>query len=367
MQVSYKIVLTFISIIWGVLSLPGAPSNKADSLRYEVIMNHKMLNDINLKENFINSIDITSKRLILISTNNQFYLLGWGGIVPVGDKIMGNIDAYAYTSDSILMLIIKNEICKFDSLGNLSKIIKLPKEGMGISAGKQVMYVYDRNKGQQENSIYVIAKGRWYKKLLDITTPINSIAELNDSILFASKNGLFSFCPKNKKVKILASLSSDKEIISIAVNDAGDVIYFATQQEIYALKDLKLVKIIDAFGGIIKYFNKSLIVFDSEYQFIFRIVGIDTEVISAVQSINTLVSDKQTSKTLINSDIINMVKQKLSDGLIINIINRSSVNFNLSVDSMIYLSSQNVSSAVIMAMKNAMKSKISKESNKTNH
>ncbi|MDO9340507.1 MAG: hypothetical protein Q7T72_08280 [Bacteroidales bacterium] len=61
----------------------------------------------------------------------------------------------------------------------------------------------------------------------------------------------------------------------------------------------------------------------------------------------------QTTETLTNSTIIKMVKAKLSDDLIIDEINSSKVNFNVSIDSIKFLSSENVSSRVIQAMKTA--------------
>jgi predicted nucleic acid-binding Zn-ribbon protein len=65
------------------------------------------------------------------------------------------------------------------------------------------------------------------------------------------------------------------------------------------------------------------------------------------------ISYAQTTETLTNSIIIKMVKAKLSDDLIIGEINGSKVNFNLSTDSIIFLSNANVSSSVLQAMKSA--------------
>jgi predicted nucleic acid-binding Zn-ribbon protein len=59
----------------------------------------------------------------------------------------------------------------------------------------------------------------------------------------------------------------------------------------------------------------------------------------------------QTTETLTNSTIIKMVKAKLSDDLIIDQINSSKVNFNVSTDSVKYLSGNNVSNKVIQVMK----------------
>jgi predicted nucleic acid-binding Zn-ribbon protein len=61
----------------------------------------------------------------------------------------------------------------------------------------------------------------------------------------------------------------------------------------------------------------------------------------------------QTTETLTNSIIIKMVKAKLSDDLIIGEISGSKVNFNVSTDSIRFLSNSNVSSRVIQAMKSA--------------
>jgi predicted nucleic acid-binding Zn-ribbon protein len=61
----------------------------------------------------------------------------------------------------------------------------------------------------------------------------------------------------------------------------------------------------------------------------------------------------QTTETLTNSIIIKMVKANLSDDLIISEINGSKVNFNVSTDSIKFLSNSNVSSRIIQAMKSA--------------
>lgn len=342
-------------------------SFKSDSLRFEVLMSSKMLNDIQINARFINSLGITSNRLILLSTTNQFYLLGWGGIEPLGKKLGGNIGSYSFTPDSLLMTIRNNELCSFDSLGNLSKLFKLPSEGMGISTGKYVMYVYDRNKDKQKNSLYVIAKGGKYAKLFEVQKPINSVVEMNNLILFSTENAVFSFNPKNNKLKALVALPKDKEIISIAMDTSSKTIYFSTASMVYALKDSSVVIITDQFGGVLRYFDDGLIVFNPEKKFLIRIVGLEENLASKKQAMKVTADKKQTVDILTNATIIDLVKTKLSDDLIINIINSSRVNFNVSVDSMIFLSNQNVSSAVIMAMKNAMKRKTSNGLNSINH
>jgi hypothetical protein len=282
-------------VLWR-FAVQGFPV-KSDSLRFEVLLSSKMLNDIHLQANFINSIGITPNRLILLSTNDQFYVLGWGGIAPLGKKFMGNIDGYAFTSDGFLMVISNNYICMPDSAVNLSKLIKLPNEGMGISPGKDVMFVYDQNKNQQKNALYLIAKGGKYARLFEVTTPINSVVEMNDSILFATENGLFSFNLNSKKIKALAALSRDKEVKSIAVDTSGNSIYFSTNNMIFALKDSGAVMITDQFGGVLRYFNEGLIVFNPEKKFLVRIAGIEDNIASKMQSVKNVIKGKTDNKT----------------------------------------------------------------------
>lgn len=364
MRIINKILFTFLLMILTHL-LYGSSTSK-DSLIYEVLLSENMANNILPNEKFINSIDITSNHLILLSTNNQYYLLGWGGIIPLGKKVTGRIGSYSYTSDSLLMTIRNNELCVFDLQGNLSKLYTLPSTGMGISGGKYGMYVFDRNGEKQKQALFVLVKGGKYSKLFEIPTPIQSVVEMNNSILFATQNTLFCYDLYSKGLKALVALSNGQEIKSLAFDTSSSRIYFSTSSMIYAIKDSSAALVTDKFGGILRFFNDGLIVFNPEKKFLIRIVGLEGKIASIKQPMKTAANDKQILAALTNTSIIDMVKQKLSDGLIINMINRSRVDFNLSVDSMIYLSSQNVSSAVIMAMKNAMKRKTSNVSNDGN-
>jgi hypothetical protein len=350
----FKKILLSILFIFCIQAGYGL-SIKDDSLRFEILLSSKMLNDTLSEEKFVNSIDITSNRLILLSTTNQYYLLGWGGIGPLGQKVTGNIGSFAFTSDSLLMTIRNNELCGFESDVNLSKLFDLPNEGMGISSGKYVMYIYDRDIEKTKYALYVIAKGGNYYKLFEVPSPIKSVVEMNSSILFATGNGLFSFNLKDKNLKALAVLPKDEEIKSIAVDTSSNRIYFSTENVIYALVDSKAAIVFDDFGGILRFFDNGLMVFNPDKKFLIRIIGIEDRL--KLQPTFPAAYTKPTSGLLTNSTIINLVKTKISDDLIINLINSSPVNFNTSVDSMIYLSGQNVSSQVILAMRNAMKMK----------
>ena len=278
----FKVVLVMFFTIWSLVASSLSPSG--DSLRFKILLTAKMLNDIHLNECLINSLDITSNRLILLSTSNQFYLLGWGGIVPLGKNVTGIISSFAFTPDSLLMTIRNNELCSIDSLGNLSKLFKLPNPSMGISAGKYVMYVYDRNTEQKQSALYLIAKGGKYLKVFNVPGPISSVAETNNSILFATGNALFRFTPANKELKTIAVLSKNKKIASIAVEPSGNVIYFSTDSVLYALKDSSVVIITDKYAGTLRYYNGGLMIFNPERKVLIRMEGIEDKIIPKIPS-----------------------------------------------------------------------------------
>jgi hypothetical protein len=356
MRTFYNILTIVLITIWQIPVYGNSPDG-IDSLRLEVLLGSKMLDDINLNIKFVNSLNVTPDQHILLSTTNQFYLLGWGGIKPVGQKVTDTISSFAYTPDGFLMIAHNKELCYIDSLGKLTHLYELPGIDMGITAGKNVIYVYDRDKEQKKHALYILAKGHKYIKLFEISTPITSVLEMNETLLFATENKLFSVNPKSKDIKALAALPKDKKIISLGVDTLNSRIYFSTDSVVCTLKDSSVVIITNEFGGVLRFFNDGLIVFNPEKKFLVRILGIEDNITSKMLAMKAAANDKPTTDMLTNSAVINMVKTKLSDDIIVNIINKSAVNFSMGVDSMIFLSNQSVSSAVIMAMKNAMKRK----------
>lgn len=272
-----KKALIFALLAQGALAAHSSQAKDA-SVRYEVLLNGKLLDDARLQEKFIGALDITSSRLILLSTNDRFYLLGWGGIEPVGQRVAGTISSFAYSSDGFLMIVRDRMISSMDPRGNLSTLFGLPDKSMGIGAGKHVMYVYDREKGRRKNALYVLAKGGKYAKLFEIPTPISAVVEINNTVVFATGSALFVYNIKNKEIKPLFALPKDKEIVSIAVDASSSRIYFSTAGAFYALNDDGAVIVSDKLGGVLRYFDDGLIVFDPDKRLLMRITGLSGKV-----------------------------------------------------------------------------------------
>ena len=267
-----RAVLFSLSVLAAVVA--NALPVKDGSLRYEVLLTGKMLDDAKLNAPFIKTLDITYSRFILLSTNDRFYLLGWGGIEPMGQRIAGTISSFACASDGLLMVVREKELCYMDRRGNLARLFGLPSRSMGIACGKNVMYAYDRGRDRRGSSLYAIARGRKYTKLLETPAPINSVAEMNNAILFATGSALFSYNIANKELSPLFALPKEQEIISIAADAASGKIYFSTAGKFYLMNDKGASLISDQFGGVLRYFDNGLIVFDPGKKLLIRIVGL---------------------------------------------------------------------------------------------
>lgn len=388
-----------------------------DSLSFEVILTEEMLSDTDLKGRFIYSLDITPERLILLSTPDQYYLLGWGGMIPLGNMMSREIQSFAYTPDGLLMTIRGYELCSFDSLGNLSAMLRLPRQGMGISTGQEVMYLFDRNPGQKLYPVYVLARGGRYLKLLETPDPVTSLAETDDAVLFATGANLYSVNTLTKELKLLYKGEDNKTIMSVAYDRASDIAYFSTSDKIFAVRDSELGIVSEKAGGILKYFN-GLIVFDPTTRLIIRILGLEKVLVSKPESAaalavpmaqgtveykapaastrqttaptaqqtqtptiqqtpaptapqipvtkttpKTATGDIATVKVLTNESVADLVRNGLSDNIIINLIRRAEVDFNLTTDDVINLSGRGVSPEVIMEMRQAMKRQSSEKQN----
>lgn len=336
-----------------------------DTLRYEILMNKTMLKELNIHEAFTGTLDITANRLLLISSASQFYLVGWGGLVPFGKPVQGNIDAFAFTDDSALMVIRKNELCWFDSESRLSLLYRLPEEGMNITGGDRVMYIYNASGINDKYALYVIAQGGMYSKLLEMPSPISGVMEMGNSLLFSSGSILFDFNLKTRELKAVTVLPADKQIISFTVDKKTGRIYLSAGQEIYALMESGAVLISDDLSGTLRFIEDGLIVFNPEDQTIIRIIGLEDEITAGTNmkpapenisgtNIKPVSEIRQTVNVLTNSTVIDLVKNNLSDALIISLIRRTKVDFSMTTDDVINLSGKGVSPAVIMEMRQAM-------------
>jgi hypothetical protein len=271
-----KKILLFSLAILCLLPLRAAFAQSKDSLRYEVMLNANMMDSTLKKERFIASMEISPDKFITLSTGDKLCLLGWGGISQLGNKIEGNpVSSFAFTKDSLLMAIRNDVLCHLNSKGDLDTLVRLPRPNMGIAAGKEVMYLFDQYREDKQYRLYGFAKGGKYKQLLVSPKPITTVVEMTDSLYLAIGSGVFSYSPKTKALNLVAGFQKESEIRSMAVDSKDGILYIATQEGIYALRDNSLVYVTGDFGGgIIRYFNGGLVIFNPVTCDIIRIVNI---------------------------------------------------------------------------------------------
>lgn len=372
-----------IAILVIVSILNDCLANNKDSLLFEILLTKKMYKEAGLSEKPIHSVDVSKSQLISISTSNQFCLVGWGGIKTVGKKTWGTVSSFAITPEGLLMAIRNDELCYMDSVGNLIKLYKLPHQNMRITAGKYLMYIYDNNNTKEKKAVYAISHGGKYTKLFEISESINSLAETSNGIYLTCQNSILKYEFKTKSLKPVVFLKNNREIKSLTIDTLNNRIYFSTDSIIYTYKDSSSSVVSDKISGTLKYFGDGLIVFNAENQTLIRITGLENRLNKKLAYTNTnrinsnssqtinipsthttsinknkpIMQNEVEKETLTNDNIKKMVKSKLSDELIINVIKTSNVNFDLNVEAMIDLSNQGVSSAVILEMKNAMDKK----------
>jgi len=177
------------------------------------------------------------------------------------------------------------------------------------------------------------------------------------TLLFCSGNKLMIY-PLDEKPIVL--FDADKYKIYGFSTDNKGTVYVSIDPGIIKIEKFSQLSILstESMKGKLRYFDEKLYVLNA---------GNRTLSVIPVKSLSfaqlAAPAEKGQEKPPIakspgimtNTDIISLVNAKTSDEQIINLINNSPVKFNTSVDSMIYLSGRNVSSAVILAMRNAMK------------
>jgi hypothetical protein len=354
--------MLFIILFTGIIGSLSGQTADNDSVKYEILMDGKLLSDMKITGTLTGSFEMTSNKYILFSTTDQFYLLGWGGIVPLGKKTLAAMGSFAFTPDSILMCVRNNQLCNLDSLGNLSQMYQLPGNNMGISAGKNVMYLYERDLTKEKNALYMIARGGSYLKLIEVPGPVNALAEYGNSLYFSTQNAVLQYNLTTKELKAVAVLPDQGTIQSLTVNPSDGSVYFSTSQSVFTIRNNSIIILSDKLGGFLRYYG-GLIVYSPQNKLMIRMAGLNERIFASAVPVKkepepavakTARIPNQPADTLTNEKVIRLVGSKLADKLIITIIEHAKVNFDLGVNAMIELAAQQVSSDVILAMRQAM-------------
>lgn len=244
-------------------------------IKAEILLDNAFLKDMRINTKFINSIEYTSEGFLLLSSVNQFYLLGFGGMIPIFEewKAKTDIESFVVKANGALIIASGNTLYQAHSEPSFIKVLDIPDSNMGITSKYKNIYVFDRTQksNKKDYSIYQISKNKEITPLVKIPTPVLSVFELSSQLIFSTKNILFGVDIETKKLYQILTLPYEDDIISIAGDTVNHAFYFSTNKKIYRIQDNKVEIISDDFGGILKYDGEGLLVFIPEKSLIIRL------------------------------------------------------------------------------------------------
>lgn len=253
-------------LLLACFSLPSHASAPQAPRRIEVLLNAPMAKTAELGP--LNAgLAVTPDRLVLVGSQKEMFLVGWGGVRPISG--LSGLDAFAYAHDGTLLGIRKRELVYLNAEGDLKTLFMLPSEGMGISSGAgKRMFLFERK--ARKNGLYELSAGRKIVKLLESPEPIGAVTEAADGrVLFAAGGSLFEI---SQGKKVLTAAVGGKPIFSLAAK--GRRVYASDGASVISIDGEKLSMITKETGGDLRWFDDGLLVFDSKAPLLIRITGL---------------------------------------------------------------------------------------------
>lgn len=212
---------------------------------------------------------LTPGRLVLLADPARAYAVGWGGVQRVDN---GRLDAYAYTSDGVLLGVRGRQLMYLAADGVLKTLCGLPAEGMGISAGEgRRVFLFERNPTGR-SALYELLPQRRFRKLLESPQAITAAIESRGRVLFTAGNAVFQLTP-DKSLRLLAALPDPLPIRALAASRSGNTLYFATDDSVLSLRDGASSVLLKDTGGSLLRDGDALLVLDPRRSLLLRIVN----------------------------------------------------------------------------------------------
>lgn len=246
----------------------AVPARAADALRVEVLLTPALAARAGMGPPG-NALALTPGRLVLLADPARAYAVGWGGVQHVDNA---RLEAYAYTSDGVLLGVRGRQLMYLAADGKLKTLCGLPAEGMGISTGEsRRVLLFERNPAAR-SALYELLPQRRFRKLLESPQPIAAAIESQGRLLFAAGNALFQLAP-DKTLHLLAALPGALPIRSLAASRNGNTFYLATDDNVFALRDGASSVVLKDAGGSLLSDGDALLVLDPRRSLLLRIVN----------------------------------------------------------------------------------------------
>lgn len=266
-----KYILALLAIMIGFSIV--AQGINSPSVMMDVMMNVRMLRQakkVNLV--FLDNVCRTDNGLYILSTADQAYLLGVGGIGAISQKDNKKINSFALV-DGLLYSVRGRELCYLDTMARFVTYKKLPHYNMKIYNGTNGIYLTGSTKTRRGESIYVIRKSDdAFIRLIDVPTSVSAVTEYGPLIIFATMNSIYGLDTSSKKVFKMVELPNKKEhIMSLIYDKLNDYIYFSSKKGIYRIDEKGINCLNNTVGGVLCYDPDGLVVFNVEKKEMYRL------------------------------------------------------------------------------------------------
>ncbi|HUQ01488.1 MAG TPA: hypothetical protein VM261_03285 [Kofleriaceae bacterium] len=246
---------------------PACPATATPQATTMEVLLHAALADASGLGPLAASFDISPQRLLLLEDAQHLHLLGWGGIVPVDG--LAPVDAFAYTPDGLLMTVRGNQLSYLAASGTLESLIELPSAGMGIAAGADSMFLFERQSATRRFGLFELAPGKKARLLLESPEPIDAVAHAGPRVLLVSGGAVFEATPE-QPMRVLAHLPGARRIQSVAADSASGRVYFSDGAAVFAVKDGCVGVVSSTLGGTLRVRDGALFVFDAKRRVLVR-------------------------------------------------------------------------------------------------
>ena len=166
------------------------------------------------------SLDIRGR--VLVGTGDNLFDVGSRKLLLSTPH--AGLESFTFTTDGGVLTACHGKLGLLSS-GEISERVRLPGQNMRLARGSEGrVYLYGAR------SIYVLAKGGKYSKLLDATDPVTALTEAGGKVFFAGDNVLYLL---GQSPKPLLAMPFGSSITSVAVDSGDGTIYFTWSGDLY--------------------------------------------------------------------------------------------------------------------------------------
>lgn len=175
--------------------------------------------------------------------------------------LMSSLHVNAFTfSQSGHPIIISEHYLGLIRHGLFVPNLTLPQLGFELVSGaNDTLYLYNTT---IPSPIYHF-DGKMITPVAHPNQAVQALTVLNQTIIFATKEGIFSLEP-DKPLGLIIPLPTSILVRSIAINPLSAELFVSTDDTIFSLRDGMMVPLITGIGGVVAYYDNALWVADAK-------------------------------------------------------------------------------------------------------